>query len=50
MLDLNKPPDEDDGGPLVHQTLDNEPFVGQTFSSLEEAHIFIRRMLFNMVF
>nr|GEW53836.1 protein FAR1-related sequence 11 [Tanacetum cinerariifolium] len=40
MLDLNKPPDEEDGGTLVHRTLDNEPFIGQTFSSLEEAYIF----------
>ncbi|KAL6575744.1 hypothetical protein OROHE_000725 [Orobanche hederae] len=42
MLDLNKPPDEEDGENLVHQTLDNEPFIGQTFSSIEEAHIFYR--------
>ncbi|GKE80478.1 protein FAR1-related sequence 11, partial [Tanacetum coccineum] len=40
MLDLNKPPDEEDAGTLVHRTLDNEPFIGQTFSSIEEAHIF----------
>nr|GEY74380.1 protein FAR1-related sequence 11 [Tanacetum cinerariifolium] len=40
MFDLNKPPDEEDGGTLVQPTLYNEPFIGQTFSSLKEAHIF----------
>ncbi|GKE06075.1 hypothetical protein Tco_1398093, partial [Tanacetum coccineum] len=40
MLDLNEPPIEGDGGTLIHQSPDYEPFIGRTFSSLEEARIF----------
>ncbi|GJU76709.1 FAR1-related sequence 11-like protein [Tanacetum coccineum] len=40
MLDLNEPPIEGDDGTLIHQSPDYEPFIGQTFTSLEEPHIF----------
>ena len=43
-LDLNKCPNEEDDGnsieELVDETSDNEPFIGQTFATFEEAYIF----------
>ncbi|GJV01026.1 protein FAR1-related sequence 11 [Tanacetum coccineum] len=45
-LDLNKPPKEEDDDnaieKLLDETLDNEPFIGQTFSTFEEAYIFYK--------
>ncbi|GJU63792.1 protein FAR1-related sequence 11 [Tanacetum coccineum] len=45
-LDLNKPPNEEDDDnaidKLLDETLDNEPFIDQTFSTFEEAYIFYK--------
>nr|GEV34518.1 protein FAR1-related sequence 11-like isoform X2 [Tanacetum cinerariifolium] len=45
-LDLNKPPNEEDDDnaidELLDETLDNEPFIGQTFSTFKEAYIIYR--------
>nr|XP_043633717.1 protein FAR1-RELATED SEQUENCE 11-like [Erigeron canadensis] len=40
MFDLNNLPDDDYDENIIDETLNNEPFIGQTFSTFQEAFVF----------
>nr|XP_043616046.1 protein FAR1-RELATED SEQUENCE 11-like [Erigeron canadensis] len=40
MFDLNNLPDEEYDEDIINETLNNEPFIGQTFNTFQEAYLF----------